>query len=146
MTSWREINERDAREGRMRGHFEVGFYKMAVSKGGPDVGGLIFFPCRIEMTPEYWNTLDRGELHEPLEMINGKRVRRGSIAEYAAVKINADEYQYLTALFAWAAQYDPDSPEAHPYRKESATPKSADQTVASAKQNIRDIPLESLRP
>lgn len=144
MTTWATIHEQNAREGREDGHDTVGFYKMSLAKGAPDVGALIYCPCPIEMNPEFWNPLDR-PLHL-CAMINGKDVDVWRVGDRPAVRISQAEYEFLIADRAWAAQYDPDSPEAHPYRKESATPKSADQPNAPEKQNIRDISINSLMP
>lgn len=139
MTSWKAQNE-----GRTIQNMDPGFYKLSLAKGAPDVGALIYTPCPIEMNPEFWNYLDRPQ--HLCAMINGQDVDVWRVGERAAERITRAEYDYLIADRAWAAQNEPESPEANPYRAVTTAPKSAQQPTARPTVNIREIPIENLLP
>ena len=139
MTSWKAQNE-----GRTLQNMDPGFYKLSLAKGAPDVGALIYTPCPIEMNPEFWNHLDRPQ--HLCAMINGQDVDIWRVGERAAVRISQAEYDWLIADRAWAAEHDPGSPEAQPYKAVTSAPKSAQQPTARATVNIREVPIENLLP
>lgn len=96
-------------------HPIAGFYKRRLTKGGPFVGAVIFYPCPFyfengEMTVERSRPL--------LCRVNGEwRDVLDQWTWLCGQPISEAEFLYLLALAEHAAAYEPDLPEANPRAK-----------------------------